>query len=315
MGVPVIMPNSKKRITKTKVERHNLSLSVTAKALQKISVEQRRLDRQHEKLQTRSIREQRAAAASAIRSAKNGKKRILRILAEGDSWIKYDCGFGIMHYLSWALRGKAACVNIGGSGATMAGMMRLPARRQFEQQLREGIAGKPWDVLVFSGGGNDFAGERFNEWLLPFNGQTNPADAIAQPVFSAMLKGLGVLYGQLASHVATLSPDTVVLLNGYDFAIPNGKGVPFAGPWLAPGFDSRGYPSDLTFRTAVMKLMLEQFAQMLRTVCALYPFVRLVATQGLLVKSDWANELHPKNPGFEKVARVFRAQIEREFPA
>jgi len=226
--------------------------------------------------------------------------------------MKYDCGFGVMHYVDWILRHRAACVNIAGSGATMAGMMKLPARRELDAKLRQGFRNKPWDALLFSGGGNDFAGDRFAEWLLPYNGQTNPQDAIAQPRFTAMMNELRTLYGQLASLVHNLSPTTLLFINGYDFPIADGRHVRVAGPWLKPGFDTRGYPLDVAFRSAVVAILLRQFAAMLQSVCTVFSFVRLVPTQGVLTTREWANELHPTNPGFEKIAKVFVSQLESE---
>jgi hypothetical protein len=302
----------KKSRTKT---RSTPSPSATDKALRQVAVEQRRLQQQQTTLISRSIREQRRAGGALIRTATKAKKRVWRLLCEGDSWIRYDCGFGLFHYVEWLLGTRAACVNIGGSGATMAEMMKLPKRKELDTELRRGINGKPWDVLLFSGGGNDFA-DHFATWLLPYSGQTDPADAIAQPRFAALLNELATLYGKLAALVHNLSPRTLIFVNGYDFAIPNGTKVPFAGPWLKPAFDDRGYyPVDLKFRTEVVSIMLRQFAGMVQSVSVVYPSLRLVSTQGTLTPSQWDNELHPSNSGFRKVANVFIARLEADVPS
>ena len=287
------------------------SLSATQRALGALRRRQQTLAAQQLALQRRQWRESRQIAQSTIRAARVSGSPILRILCEGDSWMRYDCGIGVMSNVQWQLGQRAACLNLATSGDTMVNMMKLPARAELDRQLRSGIEGAPWDALIFSGGGNDVAGDEFVDWLLPYAGQKNPADAIAQPRFNTLLAELASLYGELASRVHSYSPSTLVLLNAYDFAIPTGKGVPFAGPWLAPGFTARGYDvTSLAFRTQVVKLLLLQFAAMLRDVGKVYPFMKLMPTQGLLKRNEWANELHPTDAGFRRVASVFLREID-----
>ena len=97
--------------------------SSTEKALNRVELDIRKLQDKRDKLLTRAIREQEVRAHSTIKQAKKKAQPVWRILGEGDSWIRYTCGFGIMHHLAWMLDKRAACVNIGASGATMARMM------------------------------------------------------------------------------------------------------------------------------------------------------------------------------------------------
>jgi len=114
-----------------------------------------------------------------------------------------------------------------------------------------------------------------------------------------------------------LSPNTRVFVCAYDFAIPDGRKVPFAGPWLKPGFDTRKYlPANLAFRTAVVKIMLARFADIISSVSAVYPFIHLVPTQGTLTpdKVGWDNELHPTYEGFKAITRVLISKLEAVLP-
>jgi len=292
-------------------------VSPTEKALKQVDLEVRKLQQKREQLLSRAIREQDSRASSALKQSQKKDQRIWRILGEGDSWIRYTCGFGVMHHLAWMLDKRAACVNIGASGATLRHMMKLPARRQLDNHLRNGLDGKPWDALVFSGGGNDFAGEEFVNWLLPYGDQTNPADAIDELAFTALLDHLASLYGELGALVSRLSPNTHVFVCAYDFAVPDGRKVPFAGPWLKPGFDTRKYlPANLAFRAAVVKIMLTRFAEMISSVSVVYPFMHLVPTQGTLSpdKNGWDNEVHPTYEGFKAITRVLIAKLEEVLP-
>ena len=317
------MAKAKKKATtrkkKTAVTRRvsGPTKSPTEKALGKVDLEIRKLERKRDQLLSRAIREQDARASSRVRQAEKKDQKVWRILGEGDSWIRYTCGFGLMHHLAWMLDERAACVNIGASGATLEHMMKLPARRQLDNHLRNGLDGKRWDALVFSGGGNDFAGDEFVNWLVPHAGQTNPADAINEAQFSALLNRLAVLYRELGALVSALSPTTLVFVCAYDFAIPDGRHVLFAGPWLQPGFDERGYlPVDLAFRTAVVKIMLTRFEAMIKAVAVDFPFIRLVPTQGTLppIKGSWDNELHPTEEGFKAITRKVITELEAALP-
>jgi len=291
--------------------------SATEKALNQVDLEIRKLQQKREQLLSRAVRDQEKRACSIIKQAKKKDQKVWRILGEGDSWIRYTCGFGVMHHLAWMLDKRAACVNIGDSGATLERMMKLPARRKLDNHLRNGIEGKPWDALVFSGGGNDFAGDEFVNWLVPYAGQTNPADAIDEGAFAALLGHLASLYRQLGALVSALSPSTRVFVSAYDFAIPDGRHVLFAGPWLKPGFDDRKYlPVDLAFRTAVVRIMLTRFESMISSVAADYPFIHLVPTQGTLPPGagSWDNELHPTEEGFKAITRKVISELEAILP-
>jgi hypothetical protein len=53
-----------------------------------------------------------------------------------------------------------------------------------------------------------------------------------------------------------------MVVYGYDFAIPDGRGICGYGPWLKPTFDLRKFPRGAA-RQEVVKAMLQQFATML----------------------------------------------------
>jgi hypothetical protein len=290
--------------TKAKSASTDASL-MSEKALRAATMAKLKADAQYEKALDRVTKEEVAKSNTKAKGAK-GK---LRILAEGDSWFRYGCGIGVVTQLQNRLQTKAIITNIAAGGETMKKMLTLPARAELEQRLRRGADGKPWDAVLFSGGGNDFCGKKFHTWLLPFTGQTVPKDAIDRSTWEPKLQELADLYVELATVAARLVPSALVYLNIYDFAIPNNTGAGPAGPWLAPGFKKRGYPPNLAFRTAVVRLMLEEFAAMIRTIAASHPNLRVVPTQGTLTATEWDNELHPDNPGFGKIADLFAANF------
>jgi hypothetical protein len=305
----------RKKNTRKSAQPTSRPKSISEKALQAAITARFTADSQYEAALERVRQEQllkseaKATAAAAKRTAAVPAREPLRILAEGDSWFRYACGVGVITQLESKLSGKAIITNVASGGDTMQEMLTLPAKAGLETRLRKGLNGRPWNAVLFSGGGNDFCGKKFYTWLLPFAGRADPAAAIDRSTWEPKLNEMAGLFKDLSALVATHVPGAPVHLNLYDFAIPNNKGAGPAGPWLAPGFKKRGYPADLGFRTAVVRLMLQEFAAMVETVAESHSNLRLVATQGTLGAHEWANELHPKNPGFGKIANLFAAAV------
>ena len=113
----------------------------------------------------------------------------------------------------------------------------------------------------------------------------------------------------------SLSPDTHLIFHAYDFAIPDGRGICFMGPWMKPTFDVRNFKTRAP-ATAVVKEMLQQFAKMLKKLERTHKNVTFIDTQGTLAAStrSWHNELHPSKSGFKKFAKLFHKQIKSKYP-
>ena len=70
-----------------------------------------------------------------------------------------------------------------------------------------------------------------------------PAGLIHQPRFDAALALVRAGYEDLIALRDQLSPTTHLVFHGYDFAIPDGRGICHLGPWLKPTFDLRKFPN------------------------------------------------------------------------
>jgi hypothetical protein len=112
-----------------------------------------------------------------------------------------------------------------------------------------------------------------------------------------------------------LTPTTHVIFHGYDFAIPDGRGICNLGPWLKPTFDLRNFPT-LDSCYEVTKAMLKQFAAMLTKLESANAKVTFLNGQGTLpyAPSSWHNELHPSKEGFTTFAELFRQKLKQLFP-
>lgn len=240
----------------------------------------------------------------------------LQILAEGDSWFDYPAFLkgGLVPRIERRL--GLPILSLAKAGDEVRYMMGVADRKLLAQHLHDGSpAGGAWDLLLFSGGGNDIVDNPMALWVREFAAGRAAAELLNRPRFEAALAMVRAGYEDLITLRDRLSPGTHLLFHGYDFAIPDGRGICHMGPWLKPSFDLRGFP-DRASAFGVVKVMLSAFAAMLETLAAASPRVSVVRGQGTLepVPGSWHNELHPSKEGFDRHAELFLAEIRRLFP-
>ncbi|MBW6396332.1 hypothetical protein KPL78_00665 [Roseomonas sp. HJA6] len=243
----------------------------------------------------------------------------LNILAEGDSWFDYPPFFpkgGIVRRLQDLI--GLPILNLAKAGDEVRFMLGVEERRVLTNYFANGSpAGGRWDAVLFSGGGNDIVDNPMALWVRDFDPAVPPAQLVHSTRFNTALDLVRAGYEDLIALRDRYSPDTHLLFHGYDFAIPDGRGVCFLGPWLRPTFALRGFPATpLTAAQAVVREMLERFARMLGGLATANPRVTFVNGQGTLPvqTSSWHNELHPSRPGFDSFAALFRQALLALFP-
>ena len=239
----------------------------------------------------------------------------LRILAEGDSWFEYPnfLGAGVIFQLEQKM--NALFLNLATAGDEARYMLGVDERKVLSDQLKSALdKGRPFDALLFSGGGNDIVGTPLVLWLKTFVNGMTAKDVIDAPRFGAALGLVRAAFEDLFLIRDQNSPNTKIFLNAYDLAIPDGRGVCGFGPWLQPSLRARGVPQPL--RREVVKELMTQFGAMLTVLADPARKVFLVPTQGTFAGHDelWANELHPTVFGFRAIADKFRASLKAEFP-
>lgn len=271
-------------------------------------------------LKARGVRREATAVSGRRRAAVSKTASVftpLQVMAEGDSWFKYPVplfGGGIVPRLQKRL--GVPILNLAAAGDEVRFMLGVKQRARLARSLQEGCpAGGSWDVLLFSGGGNDIVDDPMALWVRDWRKGASPQDLIHQPRFDAALAQVRAGYEDLIALRDALSPSTHLVFQEYDFPLPDGRGVCNHGPWLKPTFDIRKYPTQAEARR-VIKAMLEQFATMLRSLTT-YQKVSVVSTQGTLPgkATAWHNELHPAKQGFETFADKFQQHLKKLFPA
>lgn len=243
----------------------------------------------------------------------------LQIFAEGDSWFDYPAHAfkrGLVPRLEQRL--GVPILNLAKAGDEVRYMLGVEQYKLLAEHLSQGCpAGGAWDVLLFSGGGNDIVDNPMALWVKHWNPALPAEDHLDTRRFASALSLVRAGYEDLIALRDQLSPTTCILFHGYDFAIPDGRGVCFnaLGPWLKPTFDLRGFPTR-DAGSAVVKAMLSEFAKVLQSLADNTPRVRFINGQGLLPEatSSWHNELHPSSVGFDRHADNFRAVLKELFP-
>ena len=252
-----------------------------------------------------------AAAGAQLLTA---SASLVTILAEGDSWFDYPLGTDVIRSLGSMLNLPIA--NMAHHGDEVRQMLALKQRREIEKRLSGGAPnGRPWDALLFSGGGNDFVGDELCLWLRTFATGMPPAQILDSVRFGAVMEVVLAGYQDLIALRDRLSKTTKIFLHQYDFAPPNGKGVCGVGPWLKPSLDFRSVPPDV--QPAVTRLMLEGFAKVVNPLASPGGGVFVVPTQGTFPAQTsewWANELHPTDKGFKAIAEKFHTVLKSQFP-
>ena len=306
--------------------------AIASASAEKVADERRRLElrkqadlRERIKLyeETYAVMQQRGVKGLAQKPKAPGAKAPtgapLRIMAEGDSWFDYPVLLrgGLITRLEKSL--GLPILNSAQAGDEVRYMLGVKQRTKLEALFeRAKQQGKPWDVLLFSGGGNDIVGEPLCLWVRPFAAGAPPDALIDKPRFEAAMGIVRAGYEDLIAMRDRKSPDTHLVFHAYDFALPTGEGVCLLGPWLEPAFRYRGYPDypKPESGAAVVKQMLLQFAQMLTALQASHPNVTFIDAQGTLDTHPdwWHNELHPNSDGFDLFVDRFDHELRALYP-
>lgn len=273
--------------------------------------------------QVEKERQQRIAAfrASLARKARKRPPGVMalnakgepRILAEGDSWFDYPIPFsggGVIDHLK-RISG-VDILNLAHAGDEVRNMMGIKQRKRIEELLGDKTLN--FDVLLFSGGGNDIAGDQCCLWFNPASTTPSASDALDMSRFKTALDLIELGYRDVIAIRDRLAPNCVIVGHGYDTPQPSNVGVCGLGPWLKPSMDYRGWtiPSD---QFTIAKQMLGEFAKMVKRLSETTNKFVYIQTQGLLnPATEWGNEIHPNSAGFQKVAVAFNNELAKLFP-
>lgn len=239
-----------------------------------------------------------------------------RILAEGDSWFAYPREYiffgapaNIIHHLR--SRNEFVIENTSSSGDEAVAMLTGESKLAFLKKLNS----VHYDLLLFSGGGNDIVGAYDMDFFLRRKTPEMTAlDCLDEIRLSRRIRQVEDAYQDLLDYVAVYSknPNIKVITHTYDYVIPNAQGAEFFGgiwdydkgrSWMFPFMIKKGI-TDTKDQREIAKQMLGRFQQMLSRLAAQERYKNnfiVVNTQGTLTENDWLNEIHPNTRGFKLV--------------
>ena len=196
------------------------------------------------------------------------------LLAHGDSWFDYPLSgnapsLGNTDIIAQLEAMGTPCpltANLSHYGDATVDEMSLPKQRRMIEAIGDPGnwpgAGKP-DAILVSGGGNDIAGDRFCIFL----DYAGPGAAGLNRVrFDKALSMVEASYRDLFAFRDRYAPGVPIFGHCYDFAIPNARHPPCAGPWLKPSLDYAGW--NVARGRAIVKEALQEFRAVLFALAA-----------------------------------------------
>ncbi len=284
------------------------------------------------------VEERGVSAKTSLRAmlAATPAKRTFNLLAQGDSWFDYPPGTDIIDCLHSNHGHQITNIAVAGSTLNdetygpvpreMFGLPFGPKQADDPDRITELVhriqADKP-QALLLSAGGNDIAGDEFFSFV---NNAKSGMSAVNQGVLDGVVNGtFRTAYQYLIETALKAAADAGIQMpiftHGYDYPWPDGRGlISFlawkVGPWFDDTFNHKNYPNanpnDLQARHDIVVEFIDSVNTMLAGLAANYPGqVFHVDLRGTLKSADdWANELHPRNPGFKALADRIDAALQ-----
>jgi lysophospholipase L1-like esterase len=263
-----------------------------------------------------SFEAQRSGAYETKRKAARFEAdRRVKIVAEGDSWFSYFPACDVLAQLrrrSWD--GVVYDIEDRAKGGALLNDMVYGRDMVDTYQLLEKHRPR---LFLFSGGGNDIAGQEL--FVMLYNKKAVEMHAALPRINRKIIEGLvdEVFRQAYLDMIAMIRwkagklglGELPIVMHGYDYAIPDGRGWagglgPLPGPWLDPSLTRKGYDrdADVTVRRDIVRQLIDAFNEMLKKIAGAVSNIHHVDLRGTLRDSQWGNELHPTEAGFKAVA-------------
>lgn len=234
----------------------------------------------------------------------------IRILAEGDSWLAYPRQFH--------MAGQQA--NLIDHLANMDNLLILTPPSNGDELLCQ-ISGEKkfsllkrlhhidFDLVLLSGGGNDFVGRYdFGFLLNEKTPQMEWRECINTTRLFIKIRQVEFAYRELVERIIDLQPRMRIVMHTYDFPVLTNTDhetfdvIPVGKSWMVPCFFQKGI-TNRGDQLKIVRNMLLRLKSCFYKIEKDYPEnLTVVNTQGLLQERHWSNEIHPSSQGFGLIA-------------
>ena len=254
------------------------------------------------------------------------------VFAEGDSWFDYpflEDRYPILSPSNYDLLSNVANEFIVTSTARHGDeISQMVSDDQMDFSIAtvekvKAIKGRFVAALI-SGGGNDIVGSNGSNFvqILKAGQHPTPQDYIQFDDkdgilgFTSRLDAMMDGYRKYLQFVAKYIGAVPVIGHTYDYPYPNGKVyklggvIDVCGPWFKNRFDEKQTPE--TDRKAIIKVLIDAFAERLQLLEKQYPNFHAVDLRGLIQdESLWQNEMHATSDGYKRLAQPYMSAIMR----
>lgn len=255
-----------------------------------------------------------------------------RLLAEGDSWFTLNTTplpgkpQNLLHQLRF--HKATEIINLARPGDHIRRMAAIASNPALAQALSG--AGRRWDGILLSGGGNDFIEEAKHILLRKTQrptGARDPADFCDQGRIRALVDEIQHAYRRIAAlRDRPTGPGTriPILTHTYDYATPRDAPARFffqrLGPWLITAMRQGEVPRQhwVSIADYLADTLAEALLDLTRGPNAIRNF-HVVETRNTLKRAklgtrgdsnDWLNEIHPNAIGYDKLAQRIEPVLE-----
>ena len=223
------------------------------------------------------------------------------IVSEGDSWFQYPI---LLKDVIDNLMEPFAICSLGAAGDTLSNMIA-------QAEYRKAIAEHGADVFLFSASGNDVLGNGDLAALLkPFEPGMELGDIVRAEAVERTLTTIEEGYDTVVREALSVRSTLRIFVHGYDRPYPRS-----GGQWLGRPMEHLGVPTAL--HAAIAALLIDKLNERLEVLEARHPGrVHHIDCRGRVGGSvnSWYDELHPRNPGYARVAALFEARIRATDP-
>lgn len=219
------------------------------------------------------------------------------IVSEGDSWFQFPV---FLDDVIDNLAEPYAVRSLGAAGDTLANMLS-------HAEYREAIETEGAAFFLFSASGNDvLGGGNLGALLNPYEPHMEVRDIVRADRLNETLGNIEQGFETVIREALAVNPGIRVLFHGYDKPIPRRN-----GRWLGEPMTDRGIPAFL--QADVTGYLIDRLNERLTTLETRFRGSAFhVDCRGRVgsTRQSWYDELHPRNPGYSRVADLFEGQIE-----